>query len=177
MQNSNKAYYKKNDRNMKIGIITFWKSNDNYGQILQAFSLYKFLELKGHECFIIKYMEERNSTFFSRIITLFKLLFSVRKIKAFITAKRKQTLVEEIEEDRSFDAFRNKCMKFSKEYLHTELMNHPPEADAYVCGSDQIWGSLDSNMYLSFAPKQCMKIAFSPSFGDRKSTRLNSSHA
>lgn len=151
---------------MKIGIVTFWKSNDNYGQILQAYALYKYLQLRGHECYIIKYLEERNTTFFSRIITVFKIIISVKKLQSFIKAKRQYQNIKEIKiEDRFFDDFRKKYMRFSKEYLHSELINNPPKADAYVCGSDQIWGSLDSIMYLSFAPKNCKKIAFAPSFG------------
>lgn len=151
---------------MKIGIVTFWNSNNNYGQILQAYALCKYLEHKGHESYIIKYLEQRNSTFFSRIITLFKMFFSIKKLKFFIKARSKSKTIKRIKiEERYFDNFREKHMQFSKEYLHTELMNNPPEADAYVCGSDQIWGSLDSIMYLSFAPKNCKKIAFAPSFG------------
>ena len=40
---------------MKIGIITFWQSNDNYGQALQCFALQKQLISMGHTPFLIKY--------------------------------------------------------------------------------------------------------------------------
>ena len=40
---------------MKIGIITFWESEDNYGQVLQCFALQQQLIQMGHEPFLIKY--------------------------------------------------------------------------------------------------------------------------
>lgn len=41
---------------MKIGIITFWQSNDNYGQVLQCFALQQQLIKLGHKPFLIKYV-------------------------------------------------------------------------------------------------------------------------
>ena len=41
---------------MKIGIITYWSSQDNYGQILQCYALQKYLINLGHEAFLIKYL-------------------------------------------------------------------------------------------------------------------------
>lgn len=41
---------------MKIGIITFWQSNDNYGQVLQCFALQQQLIKLRHKPFLIKYV-------------------------------------------------------------------------------------------------------------------------
>lgn len=40
---------------MKIGILTFWWSQDNYGQLLQCYALQKYLNDLGHDSFIINY--------------------------------------------------------------------------------------------------------------------------
>ena len=40
---------------MKIGIMTFWWSNDNYGQLLQCYALQKYLRDSGHDAFLIRY--------------------------------------------------------------------------------------------------------------------------
>lgn len=32
---------------MNIGIVTFWSSEDNYGEVLQAVALYKYLEAEA----------------------------------------------------------------------------------------------------------------------------------
>lgn len=44
---------------MKIGIVTFWNSEDNYGQILQCYALQRFLRDKGHDAFLIRYAPGR----------------------------------------------------------------------------------------------------------------------
>ena len=36
---------------MKIGIVTFWSSKDNYGQLLQLFALQTFLKELGMNLF------------------------------------------------------------------------------------------------------------------------------
>ena len=40
---------------MKIGIITLWQSNDNYGQQLQCWALQQALLKLGHEPYLIRY--------------------------------------------------------------------------------------------------------------------------
>ena len=40
---------------MKIGIMTFWMSNDNYGQQLQSYALQQFLKKQGHQPFLIRH--------------------------------------------------------------------------------------------------------------------------
>ena len=40
---------------MKIGIMTFWWSNDNYGQLLQCYALQKYLRDLGHDAYLIRY--------------------------------------------------------------------------------------------------------------------------
>ena len=40
---------------MRIGIMTYWSSKENYGQLLQCFALQQFLKKMGHSPFLIKY--------------------------------------------------------------------------------------------------------------------------
>lgn len=42
---------------MKIGVITFSNSKDNYGQMLQIYAMQCFLKKMGHECFLIRYTD------------------------------------------------------------------------------------------------------------------------
>ena len=158
---------------MNIGIVTFWSSEDNYGEVLQAVALYKYLESRGHRCFIVKYSEERNSSFVSRLFTLIGLMGNPAKLVARIRRSCRQSdpLLNRrsdpshAQQTRRFSEFRDRWLRFSKEYSHSELKHDPPAAEAFVCGSDQIWGGLDTVMYLSFVPARCKKIAFAPSFG------------
>ena len=41
---------------MKIGIVTFWQSDDNYGQLLQCWALQQYLRNLGHDPFLIRYV-------------------------------------------------------------------------------------------------------------------------
>lgn len=40
---------------MKIGIITFWQTKDNYGQMLQNLALQQYLLSLGHSPYLIRY--------------------------------------------------------------------------------------------------------------------------
>lgn len=40
---------------MKIGIVTFWQTRDNYGQMLQGLALQYKLKEMGHEPFLVRY--------------------------------------------------------------------------------------------------------------------------
>ena len=44
---------------MIIGIITYWTSDNNYGQILQAYALQKYLRNQGHTAYLITYIPHR----------------------------------------------------------------------------------------------------------------------
>ena len=39
---------------MKIGILTFWNTPDNYGQMLQCFALQTYLREQGHDTFLVE---------------------------------------------------------------------------------------------------------------------------
>lgn len=40
---------------MRIGIMTCWQSDDNYGQQMQMFALQHYLRSKGHDAFLIRF--------------------------------------------------------------------------------------------------------------------------
>ena len=65
---------------MKIGIITFWQSNDNYGQALQCFALQKQLISMGHTPFLIKYTPSHkvNKTSFQREINKISMQYQTK---------------------------------------------------------------------------------------------------
>src|SRR5690606_20224827 len=72
---------------------------------------------------------------------------------------------------RSFDAFAKKHINTTKRLYKTndDLKNNLPSADAYICGSDQIWNSFFANgkdpaFYLNFVPDNKLKISYAASF-------------
>lgn len=151
---------------MKIGIITFWWTQHNYGQMLQVYALQKYLKKLGHEPFVIKYIgavKQNNKKSFAQKISLNGFLnFMYRKLnKSKIIAS----------ERRDFDEFRKKYLTFSNDSYFTEesLERNPPQADAYICGSDQIWnddfGRSLKPYLLSFGKKGVIRMSYAASFG------------
>ena len=160
---------------MKIGIMTFWWSNDNYGQLLQCYALQKYLREKGHDVFIIRYKPTW------KIRTKDKILYVLRHpVKTFCKITRKLTKKDISPETkfaikkRNFDEFRTEYIKFSDRIYtsYKELIEYPPHADMYIAGSDQIWNykttynKSDIDAYfLNFAEKGTLKYSFAASFG------------
>lgn len=153
---------------MKIGILTFCNSRDNYGQILQCFALQELLRNAGHNPFLIRYNEDRKSAatdkgqksvlrYLKHFRTYYNLFWQQRKEEAYYQ--------EESKHDRMFQKFIEEHITTSPNiYNRQSISDCPPEADAYICGSDQIWGG-DLAYYLNFVPTGRKKIAYAPSFG------------
>ena len=127
---------------MKIGILTFYWARDNYGQLLQCYALQKYLRDAGHEAFLIRYNWSLDALSTPLWKKAFKALNPV-KLYNFIAGKirAKKLLDEQKQHDRHFDDFRAKYIAFlPTDYAHfSELRENPPECDAYVVGSDQVW--------------------------------------
>ena len=153
---------------MKIGIVTFYKTQDNYGEVLQHYALKTFLNMLSHEVFLLRY----NRSYKRNIV---KFLYNVvtSPTKYLIEIKRryrsKKYLSKMRSHPRGFDEFRNKyfCLT-EKVYEQEELSKKFPYADAYICGSDQIWANANWVNYLGFVPKGIKKMAYAPSFGGLK---------
>jgi len=69
----------------------------------------------------------------------------------------------------SFNSFFDRHFKVTRRYENfEEAKEDPPEFDAYICGSDQIW-RFDTGMapgfFLRFADSAIPAIAYAPSFG------------
>lgn len=156
----------------KVGIITFCSSKDNYGQILQCYALQQYLRKNGYGPFLIRYektsLQTERKSLISRLIsyickfpTYYNLFKQQRREKLYVKCSRN--------EERRFDDFvKNHIVCSERSYSGEDLLKEPPLADAYICGSDQIWGG-DYAYYLNFAPNDSKKIAYAASFGGRTS--------
>lgn len=130
---------------MRIGIITYWSSSDNYGQQLQCFALQKYLKGLGHDAYLIKYMPTSKVPLWRRIARFLKyhlLTPSGQKEKdkalAMVSQKNELNNVK-----RDFIGFRAKYIVSTDIVYHSikELRENPPTADVYICGSDQVWNN------------------------------------
>lgn len=46
---------------MRIGILTYWTSNDNYGQLLQCYALQQVLRDMGHDPYLIRFIHNEKN--------------------------------------------------------------------------------------------------------------------
>jgi hypothetical protein len=147
----------------------------NHGASLQEYALLKFLESHGHNCEAIHYKPQYLSEHFNlrRISNpryekniLLKSIYLILKFPfRYKMLKRK----------KNFDAFSKKYIKSTEKLYKTndDLKLDLPVADAYICGSDQIWNSFfpngkDPSFYLDFVPDNKLKISYAASFAINK---------
>lgn len=156
---------------MKVGVITFSNSKDNYGQILQCYAMQVFIKTLGHNPYLIRYNETIEDPTGFKLVNLHKYIFKLPVyVKWYVERLRHKKIEAQYSSiaashDRKFDEFIKKRME-STELLYgpETITDCPPKADAYICGSDQIWGG-SWPYYLSFAPDEAIKIAYAPSLG------------
>jgi hypothetical protein len=162
---------------MKIGVMTRWTTKTNYGQILQCFALQKYLRDAGHDVYLIRYEYHNDYTKKSIFQRLLKLMRYGGIVK-YCHSKIKKMLYDK-EKGQDLRQFRDFC----KQYIHSskiyksysELLDDPPQADIYITGSDQVFGTerkpteqvLDKMkaFFLAFGKKDIRRMSYAASFG------------
>lgn len=155
---------------MKLGIMT---CHDicNYGSSLQAYALSTWLTNEGHVVEIIDYKPE----YMYRLVD-FMCVDSEKWRGTFL--RRWAYRVRVFPYKLSLVPKYIRYMSFNKRYLHLtknryrniEDLKALRGFDAYICGSDQVWGSVknrcgeDPAFFLGF-DNQVKKIAYAASFG------------
>lgn len=154
---------------MKIGILTFWNTKDNYGQLLQCFAMQKFFQKLGHDAFLVKcdYETKVPITFGMLLEKVIRILLNpLFYIKKIIGRDNKFSNPVESYQIRHFDIFLKKYIHSTKTvYTYSQLLSSCVEADAFVCGSDQIWSGLSPLFFLQFTSAKTRCLACAPSFG------------
>ncbi|MDH5710701.1 MAG: polysaccharide pyruvyl transferase family protein [Gammaproteobacteria bacterium] len=157
---------------MKIGIVSMYgwlRLWDNYGTLLQNYSLQSYLQSLGHETYWIRNrptssqkMPDEYSA--GEILRSPKIL--VQWLLWVLYGKPKSSKMQKFNRDhpRDFAAFMKKWVPHTSEELTIEELfeNHPP-ADAYIVGSDQIWRTVTPLNFLAFGPPQVSRIAYAVS--------------
>lgn len=144
----------------------------NLGASLQAYALAAYLRQLGHETEIIHYKPRylsghyglwgvSNPKFDKPLIrTAYSLVKFPRRLAKRMGKRKKE-----------FDLFRKKYLPCTRTRYESfeQLKQHPPKADVYFAGSDQIWNTVFSNgrdpsFYLQFAPKETVRASYAASF-------------
>lgn len=156
---------------MKKGIITTFYKAHNYGAMLQAFALKKFLESNNYNIEFLNYKDDnieevykvfslKNKSLKNKIKEILKFLFFSRKIK-----KRYS----------NFSNFQSKYLKETKLIIdkNTKLDEVSLNADFIITGSDQVWNKnitkgLSDIYTLNFGEKDIRRISYAASIGNKK---------
>ena len=170
---------------MKIGILTFHFAF-NQGAVMQCYALQKYLELQGHEAVVINYRPGyhtvmhaawRNPWSYSRV---FWRKFRSRSLPArlllaarsFMRCMYWNLLQVDRQNQAAFRSFVEKYLHLTPEY-HTfaQLQQSPPELDAMISGSDQVWnpdllgGEFDPAYFLDFGRPSTRRLTYAVSLG------------
>lgn len=151
---------------MKIGILTLFYKNYNWGGVLQGYALKKFLENNYNDINvdIICYNSPTNIVYKSKIQQA--LQYPTKEIINRIISKfnKKKNIFLELQNRKSlFDDFTNKYKGYA--FNDNNLLEATKEYDALICGSDQIWNPNVSRpgFYLSMIDHECKKISYAAS--------------
>lgn len=159
---------------MKVGIVTFWQTRDNYGQMLQCYALQQYLQKCECEPFLIKYAHsEYMPTLSERLFFFFANLLQ-GKWKHLFLKQKKLPDISDNDMRRGFEKFKCNNIKSTDTiyYSLSQLRKKAPIADYYIVGSDQVWSkSLTTDdgkvFYLRFGSKQTKRISYAASFGNK----------
>ncbi|GHU05148.1 hypothetical protein FACS1894147_11030 [Spirochaetia bacterium] len=146
---------------MKIGILTFHRA-ENFGAVLQTYSLQEYLKSLGHTVEIIDY---RNKAI-ERAYDLYDIsfLFKHKNIvkSLWLLFVRVFTFNTQLGNKKKYTEFRNNYLSVSQK-MYTSIADfNTTDYDACICGSDQIWNpvitdGLDMVYFLDFTQKKNFK--------------------
>lgn len=154
---------------MKVLTITTSYAN-NYGALLQCYALSHYLnQQQGIECEVIQYYRPNANNSWEIVRTpqcmrdVLRNLYVLAHFKMVYAIKRKNEKMRQ---------FINNFIPLTKESWHTpeEIRHNPPQADAYICGSDQIWNMKylfkGKTVYFLDFVREGKRIAYAPSIAD-----------
>ena len=153
---------------MKIGVVTFSDSLDNYGEVLQYLATQKYLSDRGHDVVLLKEPESFSIRTFLRKLknSLKSAIKQTKNEKGELFKKwHAVTLANEKKHPRNFESFRRQFFNINKGTISSILDDG---FDCYVTGSDQVWAYPSSWYMLAWTPDSAKRISIAPSIGHGK---------
>lgn len=154
---------------MDVKVITR-HSPSNYGSLLQSIATVHVIERLGHQCEIIDY-QRKDERGLKGVLTQLNCkggYGNLLKKLAYIAIRYPIEKYAQVK----FDRMRKCYLKMTKRCSsHKDLAKL--SADAFMTGSDQVWGPMmngyyDSAYFLQFVGKGSRKLAYAASFGKTK---------
>lgn len=148
---------------MKIGILTFYES-ENYGTVLQAYALQKFLQDCGHDVEIIKAERDVHGKGAHNKIEREKETF-IDKVRIKLNSYLSKN--QAVKKTEAFKDFRKKFINESSKAYSEDNKEWLDCYDLLISGGDQIWNPYHKvfSMKYFFENVKAKKISFGSSFG------------
>lgn len=153
---------------MKVYTLTTQYAN-NVGALLQCYALVKYLRENEHvSCEVLDYQPvgaNRSWAYFNKprsFRDFVKNVYCIINLKLFLAKRKKNKVMRN---------FINTYIPLSSErFDRSKIETYPIEADAFICGSDQIWNfkyRFDLTYFFDFVDKEKSRIiAYAPSIAD-----------
>ena len=161
----------------KIGIITMYHNSINYGGVLQAYALAKFLKNQGYDAEQVRFVSKH--TEWQKIKLLFyrgvkraikDVLRNARWVARKMLFFRKN---RDAKLDDAFSSYRSVFTRFGESFVPRSsvvyngktIKKANGEYDIFITGSDQVWNFAWYNpiYFLDFAAKNKKKISYAAS--------------
>ena len=161
---------------MKVGIITIYKGNRNYGGLLQAYALQKFVSKQGHECELLSYVPEKTGYISRRMLNLGinrTLKIILKKINTKIRCCLDKRLASNISTRNTFFRQFEESIPHSPNMSDDEIDMFCQKYETLICGSDQVWNPALWNpyMFLDFRAYTGKRFSYAASLGRSLLTR------
>ncbi len=179
---------------MKIGIITFHFVS-NQGAVLQCYAMQKYLESQGHEAYVINYQPSYHTVRYAAVKNPFIYARNTWKTNkgtslimrvcywgySFLRCCGLNLKGEDKKVQREFEEFMLRNFNLTDKYTtFNELVKSPPQFDAYISGSDQLWNpelldqEFDGAYFLEFGPQNIPRITYAVSMGKEQNEKIKS---
>lgn len=163
----------------KIGIITLYYNNDNYGGIAQAYALNRYIEKLGFDSELISYKRSavhipslveriKNEGVFSVFRSKMEMLPEKLYLKVttkYAVKKYGSELESKLNTRRAAFQRSRELLEHSEVYTEDTISGCIGKYDCYVSGSDQIWkpGVLQAPYVFEFLPSEYKRISYASS--------------
>lgn len=150
---------------MKVGILTHFHKSINYGGVLQAYALCKYLNNCGHDANQVLYVPKMTSVSASSLTIKEAYKKGITRLSKKIYRKKNRQIKARME--RLFSGFRNTVPHTEREYTRADIADTNELFDAFITGSDQVWNPIwhEPTYFLDFVGADTPKISYAASMG------------
>lgn len=155
----------------KIGILTLYFNNYNFGGQLQAYALQKFLSGKQYK---VEQIQFDSFTRRESKLDVLKSKLALQKHRIF-NPELYRDEIKLIKRKKRFNRFINSIPHSRKIYRETNITELNKDYDCFVCGGDQIWNDWDGASWfcptalsifsLGFVDSDKVAFSYAPSLG------------